>query len=216
MSSTEELLNWASEQKCQKAVAALGKKGFTAISCRNKQEVFDYIIKEASEADTIGFGGSMTITGLNVANELKVMGKELLNHNVPGLSPEEKSAILHHQPTCDLYLTGTNALTLTGCLVNIDAVGNRVGSMAFGPRKVIVVAGRNKLVADIEEALQRIKAYASPPNAKRLNYNTPCAKTGFCTDCNSPDRICRITTIIEYKPRLTDIRVLVVNEDMGY
>ena len=88
--------------------------------------------------------------------------------------------------------------------------------MGFGPKKVIVVAGRNKLVADIEEALKRIKAYASPPNAKRLNYNTPCAITGFCTDCNSPDRICRITTIIEYKPRLTDIRVLVVNENMGF
>ena len=99
MSSTEELLNWASEQKCQKAVEALGKKGFTAISCRNKQEVFDYIIKEASDAATVGFGGSLTVTGLNVVDTLKEMGKELLNHNVPGLSPEEKLAILHRQST---------------------------------------------------------------------------------------------------------------------
>lgn len=215
MSSTEELLNWASEQKCLKAVEALGKKGFTAVFCAQKQAAFDYIIKEASEAGTVGFGGSMSVAGLNLADKLQEMGKELLNHNVPGLSPEEKLAVLRSQPTSDLYLTGTNALTLTGCLVNIDGVGNRVGSMGFGPKKVIIVAGRNKLVNDIEEALKRIKAYASPTNAKRLNYNTPCAKTGFCTDCNSPDRICRITTIIEYKPRLTDIRVLVVNEDMG-
>ena len=88
--------------------------------------------------------------------------------------------------------------------------------MFFGPKKVIVVAGRNKLVdGDVAAAVKRIKDCSSPPNAKRLNYNTPCAKTGFCSDCNSPDRICRITTIIERKPRLTDVRVLVVNEDMG-
>lgn len=216
MNVTEELLNWSSEQKCKKAVEALGRKGFTAVYCRTKQEAFDYINKEAGDAATVGFGASMTITGLNVAEPLKEMGKELLNQYIPGLSPDEKLAILHRQPTCDLFLTGTNALTLTGCLVNIDATGSRVGSMGFGPKKVIVVAGRNKLVADTEEALKRIKAYTAPPNTKRLNLNTPCAKTGFCMDCNSPDRSCRITTIIEYKPRLTDLRVLVVNEDMGF
>ena len=215
MSSSEELSNWVSEQKCQKAVDALGKKGFTGILCRTRREALDYIINQAAEADSIGFGGSMTIAELNVVSKLEEMGKELLNQNLPGLSPEERSEILHRHATCDLYLTATNALTLTGCLVNIDATGNRVGSMGFGPRKVIVVAGRNKLVADVEGALKRIKEYASPANAKRLNYNTPCAKTGFCTDCSSPDRMCRITTILEYKPRLTDVRVLVVNEDMG-
>ncbi|HEY8909074.1 MAG TPA: lactate utilization protein [Desulfosporosinus sp.] len=215
MSLTEELLNWVSEQKCQKAVAALGKKGFTAIFCREKQAAYDYIIREASDANTVGLGGSLTVASLNVAEKLKELGKELFNHNMPGLSPEEKLATLRRQPTCDLYLTGTNAITLTGSLVNIDGLGNRVGSMGFGPKKVIVVVGRNKVVADTEDALKRIKTYAAPPNAKRLNYNTPCAKTGFCTDCDSPERICRITTIIEYKPRLTDIRVLVINEDMG-
>jgi hypothetical protein len=144
------------------------------------------------------------------------MGKELLIHGVPGLSIEERLAIMRRQLTCDLFLTGTNALTLSGFLVNIDATGNRVGSMLFGPRKVIVVAGRNKLVdGDIGAAIRRVKESASPPNANRLNYATPCAKTGFCSDCNSPDRICRITTVIDRKPRLTDLRVLVVNEDMG-
>jgi hypothetical protein len=124
--------------------------------------------------------------------------------------------IMRRQLTCDLFLTGTNALTLSGCLVNIDATGNRVGSMLFGPKKVIVVAGRNKLVdGDIADALKRIKEWSSPPNARRLNFNTPCAKTGFCCDCNSPERICRITTIIDRKPRQTDLRVLVVNEEMG-
>ena len=88
--------------------------------------------------------------------------------------------------------------------------------MFFGPAKVIVVAGRNKLVdGDRHEAVRRVKSQATPPNAKRLNFNTPCAKTGFCSDCNSPDRLCRVTTVIDRKPRLTDLRVLVVNEDLG-
>ena len=107
-------------------------------------------------------------------------------------------------------------MTLSGFLVNIDATGNRVASMFFGPQKVIVVAGRNKIVeGDALDAMQRVKSWATPPNAKRLNFNTPCAKTGFCSNCNSPERLCRVTTILERKPRFTDMRVLVVNEEMG-
>ncbi len=137
-------------------------------------------------------------------------------HSAPGLSSEERREVMRRQLTCDLFLTGTNALTLSGCLVNIDATGNRVASMIFGPKTVIVVAGRNKLVeGDIAAATRRVKERSSPPNARRLNFNTPCARTGFCCDCRSPDRICRATTVIDRRPRLTDLRVLVVNEDMG-
>ncbi|TYP52440.1 lactate utilization protein [Thermosediminibacter litoriperuensis] len=216
MSFTQDLLSWTHEQKCQKAVESLKKRGFTAVYCKTKQEAVDYIIKEAGEASTIGFGGSMSVTDLKIADTLREMGKELLIHGAPGLSPEERLAVMRRQLTCDLFLTGTNALTLTGCLVNTDGTGNRAASMFFGPKKVIVVAGRNKLVSDTEEALRRIKMYAAPTNAKRLQCETPCARTGFCADCDSPDRICRITTILERKPRLTDIHVLVVNEDLGF
>jgi hypothetical protein len=153
---------------------------------------------------------------MDVAGKLREMGKELLIHSEPGLTTEERRGIMRRQLTCDLFLTGTNAVTLSGCLVNIDATGNRVASMIFGPKKVIVVAGRNKLVdGDIADAVKRIKSCSSPLNARRLNFNTPCAKTGFCCDCNLPDRICRVTTIIDRKPRQTDLRVLVVNVEMG-
>ena len=216
MSLTNDLVQWTHEQKCEKAVESLGKNGFTAVYCKTSQEAFDYIVKEASDAGLIGFGGSMSITDLQVEARLREQGKEILNHAAPGLTMEERQAIMTRQLTCDLFLSGTNALTLSGFLVNIDATGNRVASMFFGPKKVIVVAGRNKLVdGSIDDAIKRVKDYSSPPNAKRLNFNTPCAKTGFCSDCNSPDRICRITTIIDRKPRRTDLRVLVVNEDMG-
>lgn len=211
----KELVDWAYEQKCKKAVGALEKNGFTAVYCQTKEEAFDYIIKEAEGANTVGFGQSVSLKSMKIAEKLEEIGKEVLIHIKPGLSMDEVFAIARRQLTSDLFLSSTNALTLSGYLVNIDATGNRVSSMIFGPKKVIVLAGRNKIVEDTEEAIKRIKRQAAPPNAKRLDYNVPCAKTGFCHDCDSPARICRITTVIERKPRLSNIHVLVVNEDLG-
>jgi hypothetical protein len=216
MSQATELTDWGFERKCRKAVESLVNNGFAAEFFSTRAEAAEYIVKEAADAATVGFGGSLSVAEMEVIERLQGTGKELLIHGAPGLALEERVAIMRRQLTCDLFLTGTNALTLSGFLVNIDASGNRVGSMFFGPKKVIVVAGRNKLVdGDVAAAIARVKRDASPPNAKRLNYKTPCSVTGFCSDCNSPDRICRITTVIDRKPRLTDVRVLVVNEDLG-
>lgn len=216
MGLTEELVTWTHEQKCQKAVESLGRNGFVALYCSTLQEAADYIATEAGEALSVGFGGSMSIADLGVGPILREQGKEILNHSQPGLSKEERLEIMRRQLTCDLFLSGCNALTLNGELVNIDATGNRVAAMFFGPRKVIVVAGRNKLVdGTAQDAVTRVKNRATPPNARRLNFNTPCARTGFCSNCNSPDRLCRVTTIIDRKPRFTDVRVLVVNSDLG-
>ncbi|HEY5513223.1 MAG TPA: lactate utilization protein [Geomonas sp.] len=216
MSQTEELNDWAYGKKCEKAVESLKKNGFGALYCQTGQEVFHYIVNEAADAKSIGFGGSLSIADLKLADKLKGMGKEILNHSAPDLTPEEKLDITRRQLTCDLFLTASNAVTLSGSLVNIDGNGNRAAAMFFGPKKVIVVVGRNKLVdGSVEDAVRRIKTFAAPPNAKRLNLATPCATTGFCCDCDSPQRICRVTTVIDKKPRNTDIRVLVVNEEMG-
>lgn len=217
MSMTEELTTWSWEQKCRKAVTALEENGFTALYCTTPEEAGSYILKEADDAQSVGFGGSMTVAGLGVEAQLTTAGKEILNHANPNLSREDRLAMLRRQLTCDLFLCSSNALTLSGELINIDATGNRVAAMFFGPRKVIVVVGRNKLVdGTAQEAIQRVKTWATPPNAKRLNFKTPCASTGFCSNCNSPDRLCRITTIIDRKPRFTDLQVVVVNADMGF
>jgi L-lactate utilization protein LutB len=217
MGLTEELVSWTHEQKCHKAVEALGKNGFSALYCATPQDACDYIVTEANAALTVGFGGSMSIAGLGVEAILREQGKEILNHGLQGLSRDERMEIMRRQLTCDLFLSGCNALTLNGALVNIDATGNRAAAMFFGPRKVIVVVGRNKLVdGTAQDAVLRVKNWATPPNARRLNFNTPCASTGFCSDCNSPDRLCRVTTIIDRKPRFTDVRVLVVNSDLGF
>lgn len=216
MSMTDELVSWTWEQKCQKAVEALGSNGFTAVYCQTAAEARQYILTAATDAASVGFGGSMSISDLDVQQELATQGKEILNHSTPGLSRDQKLEIMRQQLTCDLFLSGSNALTMRGELINIDATGNRVAAMFFGPKMVIVVVGRNKLVDGTpQEAIVRVKQWATPPNAKRLNFNTPCARTGFCSNCNSPDRLCRVTTIIDRKPRFTDLRVLVINDDLG-
>jgi hypothetical protein len=214
---TEDLTNWTHEQKCLKAVAALEKNGFTTLYCPTLQCAAEYIIAGATDAVTVGFGGSMSVVSLGVEQKLRESGKEILNHAPATFSRDEKIEIMRRQLTCDLFLSGCNALTLNGELVNIDATGNRAGAMLFGPRRVIVVVGRNKLVdGTVQDAITRVKNWATPPNAKRLNFKTPCASTGFCSDCNSPERLCRVTTVIDRKPRLTDIHVLVVNAELGF
>jgi len=216
MPLTRELIDWHQEQRCQKAVEALGQNGFTTSYCRTPAEAHDYIIRHSADAASVGFGGSRTIVDLGVQGVFEAEGKEILNHGIPGLTPDRKMDIMKRQLTCDLFLTSSNAVTLSGWLVNIDGNGNRVAALTFGPRRVIVVAGRNKLVdGDLADALYRVKNIAAPPNAKRLNCNTPCAKTGFCANCNSPERICRITHVMDRKPRLADIHVVIVNENLG-
>lgn len=217
MTFTEELVTWSHEQKCRKTVEALAGHDFTAVYCPTPRDAFDYIVETAGDARSVGFGGSMSVADLGVEARLEELGKDILNHNRPGMTIEQKLEIMRRQLTCDLFLCGCNALTIGGELVNMDATGNRVASMFFGPRTVIVVAGRNKLVHGTpQDAIMRVRNRATPPNAKRLNFKTPCATTGLCSNCNSPNRLCRITTILDRKPRFTDVRVLVVNADMGF
>lgn len=217
MGLAEELARWTHEQKCRKAVESLEKHGFTALFCPTPEDAAEYIMATAADAQSIGFGGSMSVVSLGVEARLRELGKEILNHGNPAFSLEERLQVMRRQLTCDLFLSGCNAVTLHGELVNIDATGNRVAAMFFGPQKVIVVAGRNKLVdGPAGDAIARVRNWATPPNSRRLNFKTPCATTGFCSDCNSPERLCRVTTIIDRKPRFTDVRVLVVNADMGF
>lgn len=216
MNTTSELVQWSHEQKCRKTVESLIRNDFTAHFCATSQDAYDYILAQASTVNSIGFGGSLTITGLAVEAPLREQGKQVFNHALPGLTRDERLQVMRNQLTCDLFLAGVNALTISGEIVNIDATGNRVAAQFFGPRSVILVAGRNKLVeGTVQDAIKRIKDRATPPNAKRLNFKTPCAQTGFCANCNSPDRLCRVTVVMDRKPRFTDVQVLVVNEDLG-
>lgn len=113
-------------------------------------------------------------------------------------------------------MTSTNAIIADGRLVNTDGTGNRVAAMIFGPKKVIVIAGTNKIVENLEEAEARIRMTAAPLNNKRLNRSNPCVTTGHCMDCQGPTRLCNVTTVLYKRPPVPDIHVLVVGEELGY
>ena len=212
----DENLRWHRRRLMEQTAAALEKNGFKTVLFDDRQGALEWLCAEAERAAKVGVGGSMTLVELGLIDRLEAAGKTVLFHSRPELSQEERRQIMQEQLGCDLFVSSTNALTVGGHLVNIDATGNRVCSMVFGPRKVIVVAGSNKITMNIEGALKRVKEVACPPNARRLGFDTPCAKTGLCNDCNSPQRLCRITTIIERRPRATDLQVCLINENLGY
>jgi hypothetical protein len=147
---------------------------------------------------------------------LEAQGHTIFDHWKPGLAKEKVLEIRRAQATSDLFLASVNAITLNGELINIDGFGNRVNATIFGPGKVILVAGYNKLVEDVQEGIKRIKDVAAPINAKRLNIDVPCAKVGKCVDCNSPNRICRVVVIHERRPSMTDMLIILVGEELGF
>lgn len=211
-----EFKNWHNETIATKTVAALVKNDFQATYCQTGQEAVEQILALIPLAGTIGVGGSWTVGDLGLLDKLETRGHTIFNHGLPDLSAEDKMEMRRKQLTCDVFLTGTNAVTIDGKLVNTDGVGNRVAAMIFGPKKVVIVVGVNKIVKDIVEAEKRIKLYAAPINNKRLNTPNPCIRTGECMDCQGPTRICNVTTILNKRPMLTDIHIFVIGEELGF
>jgi hypothetical protein len=157
---------------------------------------------------------TFSATGLPQAL-MEMKDLECVDTFAKGLSPEESIELRRRSLLVDLFITGTNAVTECGKLVNLDMIGNRVAGVTFGPKHVIILVGRNKIVADLEEAMFRIKNYAAPTNTMRLEKKTPCVKTSYCEDCKSPDRICNVWSIVEKSFPKGRIRIVLINEDLG-
>jgi hypothetical protein len=209
---------WYAEDRGKRAVEALKKRGFKAFYVENEAQAREMTLREIPPGAVVAVGGSVTIRGMKVIDELRAKGHKVLDHwEIPYSDVEESFQIRRTQQTSDVFLTSSNAITLEGQLVNIDGSGNRVNAMTFGPRKAIVVAGVNKIVPDLESAIRRIKEIAVPMNCKRLNYSPPCIAAGKCVDCRVPQRACRITSIIEWKPPFfSDYLVILVGENLGF
>ncbi len=190
-----------SEELCRKAVDGLKKRGFEAVFVKTPEEAAAIIMKEAESAKSVGWGGSESVKALGVREMLAEAGKEIRDHEL----------------VMDLFLLSANALTADGRIVNIDGRGNRVAASIAGPGRVIYVIGRNKIVeGGVDDAIARIKRCACPPNCRRLGKKTPCALTGVCADCDSPDRICKVTAIFDRKPTGISALAIVVDADLGY
>jgi L-lactate utilization protein LutB len=199
--------------------AALESNNFDVYLAENKaaacRTVLEDIIPKLN-AQTISWGGSMTVIASGLYHQLKenpdLEVLDTLDKKVPA---EEMMERRRQSLLVDLFITGTNAITESGQLVNLDMTGNRIGALTFGPKWVILLVGRNKIVADLDEAMFRIKNYAAPVNSMRLDKKTPCVKTSYCQECKSPDRICNTWTITEKSFPKKRVKVVLINEDLG-
>jgi hypothetical protein len=167
-------------------------------------------------AKTVSWGGSMTFMATGLYNSIKDNPNlEILDTFNKSLSGEETIELRRRSLLVDLFITGTNAITEMGQLVNLDMIGNRIGGITFGPKHVVILVGRNKIVSDLEDAMYRIKNYVAPTNSMRLDKKTPCVKTSHCEECKSPDRICNTWTIAEKSYPKGRVKVVLINEDLG-
>lgn len=206
----------------QALIQRLCDNNIPALYVPTRREAFEKVMSMIPEGSTVGFGDSLTLREIGVVDALSEGCCTFLNPWSPGISFERSMALKRQALTSDVFLTGTNALTLDGKIVNVDGHGNRVAAMLFGPAKVIIVVGINKIVADLDAALDRIRSEAAPLNVMRhpeFDPMPPCGVTGVCSDCNSAWRICNKTVIIErqydndrYGPIIT---VVIVGEKLG-
>ncbi len=207
---------WLGSKLAEKCLNNLKKHGFDACFVPATEDARLVILEMVSGYDTFGFGGSDTTRSLKIIEALKRKKKTIYDHWQAGLTKEQDLKIRLQQGRCDCFFCSANAVSATGEIVNMDGIGNRNNSMTFGPKKVVIVVGINKLTPDLESAIARVRNIAAPMRAKSLGLQTPCAETGVCNDCNAPQRICRITTILHRKPMQTDVSVIIVNQVMGY
>jgi L-lactate utilization protein LutB len=204
------------QQLLERAVKALTKHGFGALWVETEEEARDRVLEMIPQEALVGVGGSRTIRQMGLVEVLLARGNRVADHWKAGLSDEERMAIRRQQLNCDVFLASSNAITLDGFLVNIDGAGNRVAGMIIGAPMVIIVAGVNKLARNVADGLERVRNVAAPLRAQSLGRDTPCAHTGLCSDCDTADRICGIVTIIERRLSYTDLRVILVNQLLGF
>lgn len=209
-------LKWVNECRINRTIEALKKNNMNGYLAKDKEEIIDIIESIISKGDVVSCGGSISLFEAGVIEYLRNGKYEFLDRYKEGLSGEDIGKIYRDSFFADAYFTSSNAITEEGELYNVDGNGNRVAAMLFGPNKVIVVVGVNKIVKDIDEAIKRNREIAAPANAKRLNRATPCAKLGYCMDCNSNDRICNEYTIIKRQGNKDRIHVIFLNEELGY
>jgi hypothetical protein len=206
---------WYGEMQAQRTVQALKKNNFEAQYFPKAGEALEVLWRLLPEGATVGVGGSMTLNQIGFYEAVQKRPVKLLNPLAKGLSPEEGDKIRRAIFSADVFVCSSNAVTEDGKLYNIDATGNRVAPMIFGPKRVVLLCGVNKIVKDIDEAHKRVKEWVAPMNVKRLSYKPPCGQTGICVDCGSEERICNAYVTLAKKPRQTDFWVFLIGEELG-
>lgn len=212
----EHQMSW-NESVAGKIIKQLEKRRMEGSYAPNAAQARDEIVGMIPQGATVYRCGSLTTVGLGLWEKIaELPGVQVINPYLPGISPEESFELRRKGMTADVMIASSNAITLDGKLVNLDATGNRVASMCFGPKKVILVVGMNKVAPDLDTAMARVKHYAAPVNSIRLGFDNPCKESGLCSDCRSPQRLCNMWSIIEGHMIKDRIHVKLVGENLGY
>lgn len=194
----------------------LAKRQMEGFYCATAKEACEKALSFAKPGTSVSFGGSMTLAESGILDVLREKEDITLLDRDSASSPEEVNRIMHEALSCDCYFMSTNAITASGELINIDGNGNRVASLIYGPKQVILIVGINKVVSSVEDGMHRVRSQASSPNCIRLHKNTPCAATGTCADCLSSDCICNQIVVTRRSGNKDRIKVILVGESLGY
>lgn len=224
MNNNEKILI---KEKIEKVISALEKNNIQGFYAEDSCKAVELVKSLLSENDTLSFGGSVTLKQCGVMDLIQNGNYKLLDRSREGITREEIEEIYRQTFSADVYLSSSNAITENGELYNVDGFANRVSAISFGPKSVIIVAGYNKIVPTLDDAVLRVKTVAAPKNCVRLSKDTYCAKCGKCvsllktdpqmTDgCDSADRICRHYVVTAKQAKNNRIKVILVGEELGY
>jgi hypothetical protein len=192
----------------------LAKRGFETNYFENIENANEYILNLIPSNASIGFGGSETVKEIGIIDKLIERGNNVMHRDY--CDPSKKDELLKEMHSADWYMCSTNALCVSGDLVNIDGRANRVTDMMYGPENVLIVCGTNKIVNNIQDGIDRTRNIAAPINCVKLNKKTPCAITGKCSYCNSPDTICKATVILHHPTSGKKVFIVIVDKKLGF
>ena len=201
-------------QRMERTADALRKNNMEATCVKTAQDVVPVVRSLLHPGDVVSNGGSVSLAETGVMDLLRSGEYRFLDRE--GLSGDELGRVYRNAFSADAYFASANAVTDAGEIFNVDGNGNRVAAIAFGPKKVILVVGCNKLVADLHEAETRLETLAAPANTKRLSCATPCRETGVCAHCHSPARVCCTYTVQRFQRQKGRIHVILVAEPLGF
>lgn len=195
-------------------VKAMKKRQFDAYYCSTAEEAVEKVLELIPAGNVVSWGGVATVDQLGIKDRLRQRNQPLIDRDT-AKTPDERMDMLRQALTCDTFLMSSNAISEDGQLVNIDGMGNRVAALCFGPKQVIVVAGMNKVAGDLDSAMSRARHIAAPANVQRFDVKTPCAVTGQCGNCTSPDCICAQIVTTRFSKIPGRIKVVLVGEVLG-
>ncbi|HDK7166439.1 TPA: lactate utilization protein [Clostridium botulinum] len=207
---------WYIDKQAERTIKNLNSRNMEGYYINNIDQLFKKLKELIPEGSIVGVGDSMTLFEAGVIDFLRSGNFNFLDKYQDKLTSDEKREIYINNFSTDTFICSTNAITESGELYNIDGNGSRVAPMIYGPKQVILIVGINKIVKNIEEAESRVRSYAAPIDAKRLNKDTPCTELGYCVDCKSPNRICNDFVVIRGQFIKGRIKVLILGENLGY